>query len=125
FQPLQHWAAGGYGALKRFMSIQRYEVNIAPVKRIVLVAVTGRYVLRWQCMNRHIGSGSRTIIVIADRRKEWNGTHRLVVIVKIVPLIKIDVCPRRTSRVVNKIARVNDQRGLFRQDFLSNRVLLR
>src|SRR5437867_497646 len=39
FQPLQHWATGGYSALQRLMAIQRYEMNIAPVERIVLVTI--------------------------------------------------------------------------------------
>src|SRR5262249_48039036 len=104
------------------MRVNRNEVDVAPVVRIVTPSVGrrdafSRYRVDGQvCCSQWVGE----VVVVCRRWEERDGAHRRRVVVKVVSLIVLI----RAFRI-DDVARVNYQRRFLRGDPLRNEALCR
>src|SRR5262245_31918078 len=102
------------------MCIDRYEMHIAPIVRVIATAVRQRDALIWNRVNGQIREGVRhVVIVISWTWKERYRAHRRGVKVKVVSLVRFVIADH-----VHEIARVKDQRRFFGRESLRNDSLL-
>src|SRR5215471_1228236 len=88
FQPGQHFAISLYGLLQRSIGIERNNVSVPPIERIVSATIIDRHgSLRHGVKSQIRCRIIRHVVVITGRSEKWNTTHQTAVIREVVRLV--------------------------------------
>src|SRR5262249_40573661 len=107
-------------SVERLMCIDRYEMDIAPIERIVATLIGRGNTFHWNRVNRQIRHRVRHfVVVIAGTWEKRSKTHRCPVVVEVISLIRIV----GAARVVGYSSGVYHEGWLLCSEPLSDQTL--
>src|SRR5262249_44735097 len=105
--------------IQALMSIDRDEMHIAPIVRVITAAVGCRDTVRRERVDSEVRRSIRDVVVMISRTWEKrNGAHGAGVVIEVFLLVIIVV-----STWIYEVAGVNHERCLFGKDSLRNEAL--